>query len=135
VNTKTHSYNTSVVLPQCSPSYVTSITNTSVLLIILIVASVFQTDIQQYNLQQVCALYFPIIHDNRDSIVMYSSVCDGKYSWPILSQNILFDDDIRQMKPNSFFVYVFVFNYFEYIHSITLVILRKYYDRMLCGYF
>jgi hypothetical protein len=57
VNTETHSYNKSVVLTQCSPSNVTSVTNTSVLFIILIVVSVFQTDIQQYsNLQQVCVL-------------------------------------------------------------------------------
>jgi hypothetical protein len=66
---------------------------------------------------------------------MYCSVCDGKYICPILSQNILFEDDIRQMKPNPFFVYVFVSKYFENLRPITVDRLRKQSDRMLKGYF
>jgi hypothetical protein len=93
VNTQTHSYNTSVVPPQCSPSDVTSVTNTSVLLIILIVSSVSKLTFSNIICSKFVHFnYFPIIRDIRQSIVMYSSVGDGKYSWPILYQNILFDD-------------------------------------------
>jgi hypothetical protein len=63
-------------------------------------------------------------------ILMYCSVCDREYSCPI-SQNILFDDDIRQMKPNLFFVYVLVSKYFENLRPITVARLRKHSDRML----
>jgi hypothetical protein len=63
-------------------------------------------------------------------ILMYCSVCDGEYSCPIY-QNVLFGNDIRQMKPNSFFVYVLVSKYFENKRPIKVVCLRKYNDRML----
>jgi hypothetical protein len=58
-------------------------------------------------------------------ILMYCSVCDGKYSCRIISQNILFDDDIREMKPNPFFVYGLVSKYFENLRPNMLVRLRK----------